>query len=130
MIVGSTPKFCCFGVIPSRFADCLCIAIENCPFIVDLPIKMVIFHSFLNVYQRVHTIKTIMMSIMMVPAPHEFIETMQLPSLITSPLDAIWASSPSSVGYNCVYIYIYVCWQQENNTVMLDNSDNTITPHK
>ena len=30
------------------------IAIENGPFIVDLPIKVVIFHSFLCVYQRVN----------------------------------------------------------------------------
>ena len=30
------------------------IAIEHGPFIVDLPIKVVIFHSFLYVYQRVN----------------------------------------------------------------------------
>ena len=72
---------------------------------------MVMFHSFLYVYQRVQIIKTIMMSIMMVPAPTENSSKQCAATImnITCPLDAIGASSPSSVGYNCVYMNVCVC---------------------
>jgi len=37
-------------------------AIENGPFIVDLPMKMVIFHSYGTVYQRVFGVVTFALS--------------------------------------------------------------------
>ena len=77
------------------------IAMENCPVeIVSFPIKMMIFHSFVNIYQRVPFQKaTVVLSSNSVPKPFFWavvVVAVSFERISKSILPSVWVSSRNS----------------------------------